>query len=76
MGHLIHVPLTCHKNTFVVCNGIDREQKSCDVVNVKLPYMSLFILFANSYEDSNVIPISFFFFNRLLLVDDLGKRVL
>jgi hypothetical protein len=59
MGHLIHVPLTRCKNTFVVHDGIDKEQKFCDVVNVKLPFMSLFILYATSFEDSNIVPTSF-----------------
>jgi hypothetical protein len=57
MGHLFHVLLIGHKNaTFVVHNRIDREHKSCDVVIVKLPYMSLFILFTASFADSNIIP--------------------
>jgi hypothetical protein len=76
MGHFIPVLLIGHKNsTFVVHSRIDREHKSCDVVIVKLPYMSLFILLATSFEDSNIITI-FSFFNRLLLMDDLGSRAL
>jgi hypothetical protein len=57
MGHLIHVLLIGHKNTtFVVHNRIDKEHKSCDVVIVKLPYMSLLILFGDSFADNNIIP--------------------
>jgi len=57
MGHLIHVLLIGHKNTtLVVHNRIDREQKLCVVVTVKLPYMSLLILFAACFADSNIIP--------------------
>jgi hypothetical protein len=55
MGHLFYVLLMGHKyTTFVVHNEIDREHKSCDVVIVKLPYMSLFILLAAYFSDSNI----------------------
>jgi hypothetical protein len=57
MGHLFYVLLIGHTNTtFVVHNRIDREHKSCDVVRVKLPYMSLFILLAVSFADGNIVP--------------------
>jgi hypothetical protein len=56
MGHLFYVLLMGHKNTFVVRNRIDREHKSCDVVIVELPYMSIFILLAASFADGNIIP--------------------
>jgi len=60
MGHLIHVLLTGHKTLHLYCI-MELIDKSCVEVKVKLSYISLFILFATSFEDSNVIPIFFSF---------------
>jgi hypothetical protein len=34
---------------------MDREHELCDVVSVKLTYLSLLIIFGTSFEDGNMI---------------------
>ena len=54
--------------------GIDREHKSCDVVIVKLPYLSL--SFSVLPLLKIVIQFPFFLFKRLLQMNDLRSRAL
>jgi hypothetical protein len=58
-----------YNSAFLVHNGIERGHKMCDIVIVKLTYMSIFIIIATSFEDSNMFP--FFVFNRLRVMEEL-----
>jgi hypothetical protein len=55
-----------------VHNGIVREHKSCDVLVVKLTYVSLFIIFIPLLK---MVVLTFFvLFHRMLVTEDLGSN--